>query len=87
MPIRNIFFNYVFVTFLLSFTVSVFQVILHDAVRPFADEEMLRRVTLAAKQYGVKTCFDLLTCCISKIVMMNICVRQREVFDHWCQQP
>lgn len=30
-------------------------VVVHDAVRPFADEDILRRVALAAKEYGVRS--------------------------------
>lgn len=31
----------------------LFKVILHDAVRPFVDEQTLRNVTMAAKKHGV----------------------------------
>ena len=31
----------------------LFQVILHDAVRPFVDQKTLHRVTIAASKHGV----------------------------------
>ena len=42
----------VLLVFLLT-VICLFQVILHDAVRPFVDEQTLQRVTLAAKKHGV----------------------------------
>ena len=41
---------------------TFFQVIIHDAVRPFVDEQILKSVSIAAKEHGVLISIVLLIC-------------------------